>query len=96
MIPSWSLIITAGCLAAFSAVNLHKILRYHGRPQRERASLRFLCPKGSQWDLALGTGAFFLESLLYLLLGVLNRELSQLPILDLHSRSLTRLSLLER
>jgi protein-S-isoprenylcysteine O-methyltransferase Ste14 len=33
--------------------------------------------------VALGTGAFFLESLLYLLLGVLNRELSQLPMLGL-------------
>lgn len=84
MIPSWSLIITAGCLAVFSAVNLHNILRYHGRPTKGASEPEVPVPQGFTVGLvALGTGAFFLESLLYLLLGVLNRELSQLPILDL-------------
>ena len=84
MIPSRSLIITAGCLAVFSAVNLHNILRYHDRPTKGASEPEVPVPQGFTVGLvALGTGAFFLESLLYLLLGVLNRELSQLPILDL-------------
>lgn len=84
MIPSWSLVITAGCLAVFSAVNLHNILRCHGRPTKGASEPEVPVPQGFTVGLvALGTGAFFLESLLYLLLGVLNRELSQLPMLDL-------------
>ena len=84
MTSSWSLVITAGCMAVFLAVNLHNVLCYHGRPTKEAIEPEAPVPQGLTMGLvALGTGAFFLVSLLYLLLGVFSRELTELRILDL-------------
>lgn len=54
------------CLAAFFAVNLHNIVRFHSGKKRVKVYAEVRLPKGSVLLFAgLGTLLFFLESLLF-------------------------------
>ena len=84
LISSWSLILLTVCLLLFFAVNLHNILRYHRTSPANEVKPEADRPNGYIVGLAaFGTALFFLESFLYLLLGILNGRLSQLALLDL-------------
>ena len=70
MIPLLNVIIVAGCLVLFTAINLDNLLRYHrsrsgrsAKPEIERQIAGSLVLAGA------GTFAFFLESFLYVFLG---------------------------
>jgi protein-S-isoprenylcysteine O-methyltransferase Ste14 len=84
MISSWSLIIIAVCLLFFFGVNLHNVLRYHRRSTAETAKPEVEEPHGFTVGLvALGTGAFFLESLVYIVFGALGHRASLWAAFDL-------------
>jgi hypothetical protein len=72
MVSPWSLILVAVCVALFFGVNLHNVLRYHVGSTERVAKPEVKEPHGFIVGLAaLGTGIFFLESLLYIAFGVL-------------------------
>ena len=67
MISLWSPIIIAVCLLLFFGVNLHNVLHYHRGSTAGTAKPEVEEPHRLTVGLAaLGTGAFFLESLVYI------------------------------
>jgi protein-S-isoprenylcysteine O-methyltransferase Ste14 len=78
----WDMILVAICLLLFFAVNLYNVLRYHSGPSRS-SQPEVPWPNGFIMGLvAIGTGTFFLESLLYLFLGMFNGPFSMLALFD--------------
>jgi protein-S-isoprenylcysteine O-methyltransferase Ste14 len=74
MVPFPYVVIVAACLSLFAVVNLDNILRFHrvrsatsAKPEIEKEIV------GALLLAALGTMAFFLESFLYLFLGLFQR-----------------------
>jgi len=89
----WDLILVAICLLLFFGANLHNVLRYHSGPsQSSQPDVPW--PNGLIMGLvAIGTGTFFLESLLYLFLGTFNGPFSMLALVDVAVLNLVPLRL---
>lgn len=79
----WDSVLVAVCLLLFFGVNLDNVLRYHAKGSLQEPEPEVPWPSGLVMGLvAAGTLMFFLESLLYLLLGLLDGQLSLLNLLD--------------
>ena len=79
----WDSVLVAVCLLLFFGVNLDNVLRYHAKGSLQEPEPEVPWPSGLVMGLvAAGTLMFFLESLLYLLLGLLDGQLSLLNRLD--------------
>ena len=74
MIPAFNAAVVAGCLLVFIIVNLHNLLRYHAGFSATSQDTGAEKPIVGPLILAIiGTATFFLESILYIFLGFLNR-----------------------
>lgn len=79
----WEMILVATCLLIFFAVNLHNLVRYHRRQPSQHVQPEVPWPGGFIMTLvAVGTVLFFVESILYLFIGILDGTLSVLVLLD--------------
>lgn len=84
MIALWNLIVVGICLVLFFAVNLHNMVRHHTLSLMKPKQPEIPTPSAlSLGGLTLGTGVFFLESLLYLLLAVPGNPFSSVASLTL-------------